>query len=116
MKTKIFELRDKATCLVVVATKMEPESKDRSYKEYERELMLLRKLGFSDFKDNPLVMLTLPNSGKNYYIPYQWNDRTLQTAHKYIQDNFDELEQDDVIDIEYILGETNQVKPTEVGY
>lgn len=114
MKTKILEIVDRATFLVVLATKMVPESKDKTYKEYERELKLLRKLGFSDFKDQPLVLMNLVNSNKSCYMPYQWNDRTLQAAHKYIQDNFDEIEQNDVIDVEYILGETNQIKTTEI--
>lgn len=114
MKTKMFEVVDRATCLVVVATKMTPEYKNDDYDEYEREYNLLRKMGFSDFKTNPLVLMYSVDHKKGYYTPYEWNSRTMTTAHKYIQDNFDELEQDDVIDVEYVLGETQEIKKSQV--
>jgi hypothetical protein len=41
--------------------------------------------------------------------PYAWNSRTMGTAHNYIYEHFDELNDGDVVDVEFILGE----KPTK---
>ena len=39
--------------------------------------------------------------------------RTMIVAHKFIKEHFDELETGDVIDVEYILGETDTQKMSE---
>jgi hypothetical protein len=47
------------------------------------------------------------------YDCYNWNDRTYKVAHKHIIEHFDELEDGAVIDVEYILGETEAPKKSE---
>jgi hypothetical protein len=50
--------------------------------------------------------------------PYSWGirnkgPRTFPVAHNWIIDHFDEISDGDVIDVEFILGETKQPKTTE---
>jgi hypothetical protein len=55
----------------------------------------------------------LNNLARSAYDPYDWNDRTMQTAHNYIAKNFDDLSNGDVVDVEYILEETDEPKISE---
>jgi hypothetical protein len=43
----------------------------------------------------------------------EWPNRTMITAHKYIQDYFNQLNTGDVIDVEYILGLSENKKQSE---
>lgn len=114
MKTKLFEVRDRATCIIVMATKIAPEQYV-NYDKYEREYKLLRRSGFDPKNEKPFIMLTyVENNSRTEYLPEAWGDRTLQTVHRYIRNTFDELTQDDVLDVEYILGEKHTIKETEV--
>jgi hypothetical protein len=47
------------------------------------------------------------------YDPHNWNDRTKQVSHKWIQDNWDDINDGDVIDVEFILGESTVKKTSE---
>gem|GEM_PF-2943358 len=49
------------------------------------------------------------------YDPYDWSGtpRTYREAHKYIKQNWGILESGDVIDVEFILGETDTCKISE---
>lgn len=113
MITKIFEVRDRSTLLMVVATKLVPD-KDEDKNVYNREYNLLRKSGFGDFDTRPMVLLYYIEGKKSHYNPYEWGDRTLHTAHKFIEEHFDNLTQFDVIDVEFILGEADTIKETAV--
>jgi hypothetical protein len=44
---------------------------------------------------------------------YAWNDRTMQTAHLYIEQHWDELKDGDVVCVEHILGERETPKISE---
>jgi len=40
------------------------------------------------------------------YDPYNWdNPRTMGNAHRYIEQHWDDLQSNDVVDVEFILGE-----------
>jgi hypothetical protein len=49
------------------------------------------------------------------YDPYDWprDPRTKPNAHQYIADHWSTLKDGDVIDVEYLLGETLRPKPSE---
>jgi hypothetical protein len=51
-------------------------------------------------------MLVFIEINRCQYDPYEWGDRTKYVAHKYIQEEFDNLESCAVVDVQYILGET----------
>lgn len=102
MKTKIFEIRDRATYFAVLATKLESD--------FVYEKAQLRYNGFG----TGLVMMTRLTDGKGQYAPYKWDDRTMTTAHMYITTHFDMLETGYVVDVEYINGETDKPKKSDV--
>ena len=113
MITKLFEIRDKATFIPVMATLMRPAVGD------DEEFYLLRRAGFNIFeRPQSVILCRLECSGVDRnatYDPYSWGGgaRTYQVAHQYIIDHFDELPSGAVVDVEYILQETKQPKQSE---
>lgn len=101
MNSKMFEVRDRGTCISVVATKLQSPNKSEEF--------LLGRAGFHG-NGFPSVLLTHMETFESTYDAYKWNNRSMMTAHRYIQQNFDNLETGDVIDVEYILGETKVPK------
>jgi len=108
MEHKILEIRDRITYIPVLAIKMEPAD--------ETEFYYLRREGYIDFagKSSIIVMYRL-DTGKSAIAPYRWatSSRTLSVAHEYIEKHFEELKSGDVVDVEYILGETDKSKTSE---
>lgn len=107
METKILEIRDRATYLPVMATKM--------ISDIPKERYHLRRTGYGE--DFPLITITMLNGCISQYDAYKWSDnsRTLHEAHKYIQEKYDELKTGDVVDVEFILGESKNKKKSEMG-
>ncbi len=105
MITKMFEVRDRATFIPVMATKMLGTNNENGY--------LVGRCGFG--VEFPLVTVTRFHPCESQYDPYKWCDgsRTMFEAHQYIQKNFDALNDGDVVDVEYILGETSEPKKSE---
>lgn len=105
MITKLFEVRDKATFIPVVAVKMSP---GRTFPE--RYLLSRSGFGF----DSPAVLVSRLNDGSGAFDPYDWTgSRTMTAAHIYIEETFDLLESGAVIDVEFLLGITAQPKISE---
>jgi hypothetical protein len=98
MEMKWFEIRDKGTFVPALAISIEGS-----------DGYLARRAGFS----HRCIQLVLPVSDKTHYDPYDWSDRTFSVAHNYIIEKWDELEHRDVIDVEYILGESLEKKLSE---
>lgn len=113
MITKAFEVRDKATFIPVVAILMVPNGWPSLLDNSER--FLLRRSGYGF--DHPSVLLCrMEASGTDRnatYDPYSWSDRTFTVAHCYIEKNWNTLNSGDVIDVEFILGETKEPKRSE---
>jgi len=109
MITKVFEVRDKATNIGVIATKMQPEVPQEDYQ--------LERNGFP-LEGHALIMVTRMNSGEGTWDAFKWRDgtRTMFEAHKYIEQHFDELKSGDVVDVRYILGETDAPAPSDKFY
>ncbi len=103
MITKTFEVRDRATMIPVLATKIEPGC--------EADRYLLDRCGYC-FSKGVIVTRIYGDPICNVWT-WEWNDRTMQTAHLYIYQNFDDLESGSVIDVEFILGETTTPKTSE---
>lgn len=109
VKSKIFELRDRGTLIPVMATLVSSTSGEN---DMENNLMLRAGYGNSG-----MVILTLLESGESRNDPFKWNNgcRTLTEAHRYIVNNFYNLNSGDVVDVEYILGESAIKKASEVN-
>lgn len=98
MEIKLLEIRDKATFIPAMAVRI---SGSDGY--------LARRAGFG----NPMVVLTHLASMRCAYDPYDWGNRTMTEAHNYIQNSWDALTDHDVVDVEWVLGETRSIKVSE---
>lgn len=108
MKTKTFEVRDRRTFIPVFAIQMQPDNEGQHY--------LLRCAGYSCQFEDTIVMVGYLHKGGCNHDPYDWGgSRTMKIAHDYIEKNFNELSDGDVIDVEFILGETGTPKESERG-
>ncbi len=106
MKVKLFEIRDKGTCMVVAAMRTKGETTPES--------RLLKRAGWGE---NSVILCNINGGSECSHDPFMWRgqgNNTLFTAHLHIQKNFDELENGSVIDVEYISGRATQPKESEI--
>lgn len=100
---KLFELRDVGTHIPVMAVRVNPTDADEDYP--------LRRAGF---QGSPCVLLTKLNTLETHYDPFHWDDRrTLHTAHRTIEKGWNDLVSGQVIDVEYLLGESSEPKKSD---
>ena len=111
MKTILLEVRDSMTFIPVVAMDTDPNKYHHQNDKYEERRWLLRSAGYSSDGDT-IILLNL-NDCRASNEPYGWNGRTMTVAHEYIERNWGELQDGDVIDVEFILGETTVKKTSE---
>jgi hypothetical protein len=106
MKTKMIEVRDRMTMIPLLCVDMNPENASQRY--------LLRRAGYPCDRQ-PFIAVTHAHGGDPFcYDPYQWKDRrTYTVAHTFIQQNWEKLSDGDVVDVEFILGETKEPKISE---
>ena len=98
---KTVEIRDRGTLIPAFAILMLPSD--------EYELFLFKGAGYGYV--HPCIMLvSIEAPWLSARFSDEWRDksRTMFTAHKYIEDNFNEIKNGDVIDVEYILGEKEE--------
>lgn len=99
MEIKLFEIRDRGTCIPAMAVQV---SRDDG--------PILRRAGYG----SPLVLLTMLAKPETQWDPWAWSSqRTMGTAHRYIQEHWDELISGQVIDVRVLLGETLEPAPAE---
>lgn len=103
MIVKLLEVLDRATFLPVIAISTQAANEGQGY--------LLRRSGYAP--DSHCILLSRLRGGAQIYDPYEWRDRTMQTAHHYIEQHFANLKDGDVIDVEFILNETSEPKLSE---
>lgn len=111
MEAKTFEVRDSGTFMPVLAIKLMPSC------EADRYLLARTGYGRSPSDQGRYVMVMKLDGGvdKASSDPYEWGRgfRTMYEAHVFIIDNFDRLESGEVIDVEFILGESKEKKKSE---
>lgn len=106
MTVKLFEVRDRMTFIPVICVDMNPMNDDQRY--------LLRRCGYAcDGYPNILFTRVRADGDRACNDPHYWNDRTFQVAHTYILEHWHELHDGEVIDVEFILGETKEKKLSE---
>ena len=106
METKLFEVRDRGTCMSVMATAM-----DTMANCSERERKILKHAGYG----RRLILFGVAHGGPFSYDPYDWgNERTRFTAHRYVEQNWDDLSSGEVIDVPFILGESTELMGSDL--
>ena len=106
-RSKVVEIRDRGTFIPALATRIDPES------ERERKLFARAGFGLSIATQREYVVLTKLVDAKSQHDPFGWGDRTMTTAHRFIAECFDTLTSGAVVDVEHLLGETDQPKEPE---
>ena len=103
---KYLEVRDSCTCIPVIAISTKVED------PIGRKFMW--QMGFGPRSN--MVFVTKVEPVQTEYNPFAWgeNPRTMFRAHKYIQDNWNELKSGDVVDVEYIMGLRATKKEAEI--
>jgi hypothetical protein len=104
---KLFEVRDRGTLMPVFAFR------PRSVPFNEAESWLLARAGFGSCNDSECVVVGCLEVGGAEYDAFAWPGRTMKTAHLHIEKHFDQLHTGEVIDVEFILGETPAPKVSE---
>jgi hypothetical protein len=106
MEIKCLELRDAGTFIPVICIRPVAENESQRY--------LLRRDGYrADHSEHCIIMIDAQCRGCSY-DPYNWiGSRTKGQAHSYIEEHWHELSDGDVIDVQFILGETRDRKRSE---
>jgi hypothetical protein len=97
-QVKLLEIRDRATFIAAMAIRVSGE-----------DGWLMRRAGFG----SPMVYLVALATERACYDPYNWGNRTMNAAHVYIEREWDHLHDGDVVDVEFVLGETTTPKTSE---
>lgn len=132
MQVKLLEVRDRLTFIPVIAVAMLPGPErdwldvsgaaSEAARAWQARRWLLRRAGYAEDERHPAIALAHLGAsktsdrvgGKTFCCdPYDWCDRTYQTAHIYIEDHWHDLKDGDVVDVEFILGETKEPKRSE---
>jgi hypothetical protein len=101
MKAKALEIRDEGTFIPALAVDMNPENEGQRY--------LLRRCGYPcDGRPNITVTALSADGLRANNDPYTW-----PVAHNYIIEHWEELNDGDVVDVSFILGETDKPKISE---
>lgn len=100
METKLLEIRDRGTFIPALAIRL---SGDDGY--------LARRAGFG-FQ---LVILIHLETMESQYEPHNWKSvaRTMPAAHSWLEKHWNEAASESVIDVQFILGETDLPKHSE---
>jgi hypothetical protein len=104
IETVFLEIRDEGTCIPALAIKMRSE--------IPVEDRFLCREGYPRGERRPAVVLMKLSSQEATVDPFAWsNVHTMQIAHLWITQHFDNLKNGDVVDTRVILGEAD--KPAE---
>lgn len=102
MSCKLLQVRDDGTHIPVMAVRVVPTNSDR----------VLRRAGFG--VGSSYVILTNLNTLETQYDPMKWTcRRTMRTAHFTLEQAWNDYHDNEVIDIEYVLGEKPLPKEPE---
>ena len=103
MQTKLLEIRDSMTMIPALAIEISGQDGP-----------LARRAGFGD---TMIILIKLEDAQCQWDV-YGWDlqrGRTMHEAHKYIQAHWEMLMPGDVVDVQFILGETPAPKVAEAG-
>lgn len=107
MTCKTIEIRDRGTTVPALAIRLDPAD--------ERDRWLLARSGFGNDPEAQGRYVLLVNLVKDApYDPYSHGPaRTLREIHQHLIEHFEDIANGAVLDVEYILGETDEPKRSE---
>jgi hypothetical protein len=110
MDIKMFEIRDVGTLIPAIGIRLNPTDGG--------ERWLLARAGFGQDVEGvdgqgSYVLLIFLTRDIAHYDPAQWGDRTMLQAHLFIRDKWFALRTGDVVDVQFVLGETDHPKTAE---
>ena len=99
---KTVEIRDRATLIPAFAIRMVASD--------EKELFLFKGAGYRSIISPCILLVSIESPWHSARAWDEWRNspRTMPTAHKWIEENFLDIQNGDVIDVEFILGEKNK--------
>lgn len=99
---KIVEIRDRATLIVALLLRMIPDG--------AREKFLFNESGYRDCNYSSILFISLSSPSFSARHSDDWPSvgRTFHVAHKWIEEHFDEIKDNQVIDVEFILNEVDK--------
>jgi hypothetical protein len=105
MEIKCLEIRDSNTFIPVICIRPVAANEEQRY--------LLRRDGYrADDTERLIIMIDAQCRGCAY-DPYDWTGSTHRTAHDFIARKWQSLKDGDVIDVQFIIGETTVPKVSE---
>jgi hypothetical protein len=118
MDIKFFELRDRNLKFIpIMAINFKNEGK---HKLTPHEDALRNYAGFNG--DCGIILIRLDRVRAEYLDPVMakyevgiWNSRTLDTAHAFLNATWQIRKSGEVVDVEYILDETETIKESKLG-
>lgn len=107
MTCKTIEIRDRGTFVPALLVRLDPSD--------ERDRWLLARSGFGSDAESQRSYVLLINLVKDApYDPFGHGPaRTLHVAHQHAIENFEQIRNGAVIDVEYLLGERTEPKESE---
>lgn len=99
MRQKLIEIRDRGTCITAIAIKTKATT-------WFEEPFLQR----GGWGPGNVILVKCNGEAKACYDPFEWRadgSRTMFEAHRYIEQHFGELQDFDIVDVPFILGETD---------
>ena len=112
MLVKLFEVRDRATFIACIGIRLS------TFTEVNRWLVARAGYGMTFDEQASYVLFGRLDGDHGAFSsdPQRHMDRpgrTMRAAHQHVIDNWDALDSGAVIDVEHILGETAEPKPSE---
>lgn len=104
METKFLEIRDRGTCIPVMAQKLTATN--------FKERQILSRYGWGEGAG---IVVTRLDAVEATNDPYQWGcSRTMRVAHEYIDNNYDVIHNYSVVDVRVILEEATELAQSEI--
>lgn len=107
MDVKAIEIRDRMTLIPAIAIR-------RSTLDTDAGDRLMAAAGYGG--RFPSIILVTLSDAQASNDPYRWDrsSRTMEEAHRYLENTWDNLGDFAVVDVQFILGETAAPKDSEV--
>lgn len=117
MVVKLLEIRDRGTFMPMFAFAL--RFVDDTSLMGIRERFLLHRAGYGEEQtspestEQPYIILGKLDGVDAEYDPFAWGNRRITFLHQYLIENWNNIHSGDLIDIEFINGESTQPKVSE---